>query len=233
LKNSTLLFTLRATCAVGIIMSAVIFFAPIGNSQPSDSTQASKPSNLSNNFNPAFAQKSDNVPPETLVYYNSWPGDHEYYLGKGLKMTPLNTINAYDLKDSDSSIAFTINTGEFVTLLTSDYYAYSSKSSIVVLSDRRPLKAGDTVYLMGYVGEGHCLVWFRNNIVWVPAEGIEGVHYYKEQRDDAPKWAKLTGQMPPAPDLWLFVMNADNQRGWVKYDSYRNWKRFGSSIFKR
>lgn len=181
----------------------------------------------------AAAAPLDTKPPETLVYYNAWPGDHESPLDKDYIMSPLKPINVYTFKNTDSSIIKTIQTGEFVTLITADYHAYPSKSQVVVLKETQGLKQGDIIYLMSYIGGGDCLAWYDNEILWIPAEGIEGVIYYKEQRLNVPMWAKLIGEKPSKPDLWLRVRTADFQYGWIKYDTSRDWKRFGSSIFIR
>jgi len=188
------------------------------------------------NANASFSEEAtplDNKIPDTLVYYNSWPGDHESPLLKNFKMSPAKPINVYMFKNLNSKVLETIQPGELVTLTTADYHAFPSKSPIVVLTEQNGLKPGDIIYLMGYVGGGDCLAWYDNNVIYIPAEGIEGVKLYKEQRQDVPMWAKLIGQIPPSPDLWLRVGIGNYQYGWIKYDTYRDWKRFGSSIFQK
>lgn len=173
----------------------------------------------------------DNKPSKTLVYYNSWPGDHENPLFKNIKMSPKKSINLLQFKEPDSQILKTILPGEFLVLITADYNTYPSDSPVMVLQERNGLKPGDTIYLMGYIGGGTCLAWYKNNVFNIPAEGIEGVKYYNEQRSDVPTWARLNGQLPPRPDLWLYVKTIDNLYGWIKYDSYQDWQLFGHSIF--
>ena len=184
------------------------------------------------NVNTSFAEDTSPVP-DTLVYYNSWPGDHESPLHKSLKMSPTKPMNIYKFKNTNSQVVKTIQAGDLVTLITADYHAFPSQSPVVVLEEKNGLNPGDTFYLMSYIGGGDCLAWYDNNVIYVPAEGIEGVKYYKEQRLDVPMWSKLTGQLPQRPILWLYVSVEGNQYGWIKHDTYQDWKRFGYTIFLR
>lgn len=172
-------------------------------------------------------------PPDTLVYYNAWPGDFESPLYKNYKMAPKKPINVYQFKNTDSEILRTIQPGEFITLVTADYHTFPSNSPTLVLSEKAGLKPGVIIYLMSYIGGGDCLAWYNNEIIYIPAEGIEGTKFYQEQRLDVPMWARLDGQKPPSTTLWLRVRLDDYQYGWIKYESYRDWQRFGSSIFQR
>ncbi|VBB08372.1 Hypothetical protein LUCI_3644 [Lucifera butyrica] len=176
------------------------------------------------------AGSTNTKPPEMLVYYNSWPGDHENPLFKNLKMSPKNPIKIYAFKNLNSQVIKTVQPGEPVTLITADYHTFPANSSVQVLKEQSGLKPGDTFYLMSYIGGGECLAWYNNTVLNVPAEGIEGTSFYKEQRLDIPMWAKLTGKLPPAPVLWLYVATTDNKFGWIQFGSYSDWKQFGYSI---
>lgn len=180
---------------------------------------------------PAVPQPDAVPPPANFVYYNAWPGDHDNPLFKNYQMSPQKPMTLYTFKDTASQQVAIIPPGEMVTLITADFHANPSVSPIEVLKEQSGLKQGSIIYLISYIGRGECLVWYKNNVITVPAQGIEGLQFSKEQKNDAPVWAKLTGLEASTPTLWLYVKTTGNKLGWIPLTSSQDWKHFGTSIY--
>lgn len=187
----------------------------------------------------AFAQVA---PPQHYIVYHRWPADIDSPYGRNM----MSKIDRFMHSSAGANaVSWQLKAGEKVRLLTSEWHTYPTQNRIHVKcmptmverelkrynKDKKLPEAGDDIYLLGYIGEGMCEVWYENQMLFIITDGIENFNY--PVANTYGYWAEYMGPKVIKEELWICLENAELKQGWTKYGGYKGWKRFGSDIFFR
>ena len=168
-------------------------------------------------------------PPDTIKteLFETW----YFNVLSSRKILVLNQTNVYAEQDEKSAMIGTLYPGDKVNILAGDYYVSPTKA--IVLEDHiaayagQPVieyefKAGETFYILNYLGEGNFEVWRNDDIFKVDLRGVKGLTMYGGVSDywgtltEEPKWYKGIS--------WAKIESVDGKAGWVKWN-----KNFGNT----
>ena len=125
-------------------------------------------------------------------------------------------LTAYVSPGDTSAVAFTVDTGSSFEADTG--YVAVTQSGLVVVNQpmdiyrsyesSRPVAAGDTLYLLDYVGEGVYNAWLADSLYQIESAGPSGPAY-RTLREPEQTW-------------WVHAVLADGRDGWLWMDENEN-----------
>ena len=169
---------------------------------------------------PTLALAKTPSPPEPYVDKGVCPGEGCTY-GKWTVVT--ETVFYKDM-DGNSPILFSAGKGEIVTGLTGSVITTqlgkSKATKPIVLGEKKKisLKAGDTVYILSYVGEGYYKLWFNGQIDTDQIGMMTGDESVLNKDDKQVDTFGLQGLKVEKTEWWVKVKNSKGQIGWTIAD---------------
>ncbi len=107
---------------------------------------------------------------------------------------------AYRREGDDSSMFFTIRTGEEFTAISGNVHI--EKLGIIIINKAFGMfHKGDEIYVLSYRGEGEYDLWFNG----------------EELRNTAEVWSHGTLKQSPTFIWWVAIINKDGQQGWLRF----------------
>ncbi|HXX64610.1 MAG TPA: hypothetical protein VEO56_12515, partial [Bacteroidota bacterium] len=135
--------------------------------------------------------------------------------GRWVSPSPLR---AFRTEGDTAHLAFTIASGDTFRAVTGNVHI--DKPGVVVVT--KPILAfapGDTVYTLGYTGEGSIDVWSRGEIANVE-KFWEGDGNFNPAIVDtsSQRWKRYSGVLVVRPIMiwWVQVQRSDGQTGWLR-----------------
>ena len=114
-----------------------------------------------------------------------------------------DTLTAYREFGSRAVVAFRVRRSQRLQGLRGRYVV-QTPGLVVYDTARPPFSAGDTAYVLGYVGEGYSTLWYRGRLL-----------------EDAPDGRGVRTLHSAEATWWLEVRDAAGRRGWVPFASGR------------
>lgn len=110
-----------------------------------------------------------------------------------------DTVRVYRAAGDRSAVAFRLRRRQRVEGIRARYVV-AEPGVVVFTAARPPFAAGDTAYVLGYVGEGYSTLWHRGVL-----------------REEAPDGPDVRVLRPARAQWWLEVRNATGARGWLPF----------------
>jgi hypothetical protein len=140
-------------------------------------------------------------PASALIYRNDCP--HEPPCADSVWVAHAR-LPAYARLNDTSRRAFGITSGQRLRFHRA-FIVVDQPGRLIVMTSRDRYRAGDTVHVLGYEGEGDYRVWHRDTVMALDATSLEAD---ADARSDGEPWL-------PRFTWWAEVSVGEGRRGWL------------------